>query len=450
MTEFQTETNDASRHQLARSFYESLLESQWYSFDQLQKYQETILSDYIREVAARVPFYQNRLAHLFSKGEIDLTRWNQVPLLSRAELLESYDQITKHTIPSSHGEIGKVFTSGSSGLPLAIVTTSLSRIAANAAVWRHNHNHGIDWRKDIAFLRQTTGAQKPYNQSTEPTRQWGLPWVDLSSRGWMHRLSVHSTTEDQVAWLRNLGPVYLNTFPSNILRIARAVAHNEVQRPQLIAVLTAGEHVSQEVRDECGTHLEAKVVDLYSTGECGIVATDCPEGSGYHLLSELARIEILRSDGTDCQIGEQGELVITPLYNFAMPLVRYRTGDRATRLEQCQCGRGQPLVSRDINRDAAMFKLADKFVAPDLRCAAMERYLGRCRWQVVQLKADAFELRYMQTPVGEIIDGQGAVSYVVSVIGSSASVQVREVDAIGQLSSGKFQPIRGLTPQTVP
>lgn len=450
MTEFETEANDASRHQLAQSFYESLLRSQWYSSDQMQKYQETILSDYLREVAGRVPFYQNRLTQLFSTGEIDLTKWNQVPLLSRAELLESYDQITTHNIPSSHGEIGKVFTSGSSGRPLTILNTSLSRIAANAAVWRHNHNHQIDWRKDIAFLRQTTGAQKPYNQGTEPTRRWGLPWADLSSRGWMHRLSVHSTTEDQVAWLCRLGPVYLNTFPSNILRIARAVAHNEVQRPQLIAVLTAGEHVSQEVRDECRAHLEAKVVDLYSTGECGIVATDCPEGSGYHLLSELARIEILRSDGTACQIGEQGELVITPLYNFAMPLVRYRTGDLATRLEQCKCGRRQPLVSRDISRDAAMFKVAEKFVAPDLRCAAMERYLGRCRWQVVQLKQDTFELRYMQTPHGEIIDATGAINYVVGAIGGTPSVEVREVDAIGQLSSGKFQPIRGLNPQAVP
>lgn len=448
VTEDEKTAGEEAPHRLARSFYESLLDSQWYSAEHLEKYQEAVLTDFIKEVTDRFPWYRNRLDMLLNNGRVELARWGEVPLLSRQELTGHYGELTSENIPSSHGQIKRARTSGSSGPSLAILNTSLGGLAGNAAVWRHNHDHGVDWSRDIAFLRQSIGPQDEYNRSTAPWRKWGPPWMDGDARGWMHRRSVHCAVGEQIAWLASLGRVYLNTYPSNLLRIARAVARKEAPKPDLIAVLAAGEHASEEVRGECRTHLGAEVIDLYSTGECGIIATDCPEGHGYHLLSELARIEILRPDGTACGIGEQGEVVATPLYNLSMPLVRYRTNDRATLLGPCPCGRGQPLISREIGRDSAMIKASGSFRYPALKCEEMERYLGRCRWQLVQLAHNACELRYMQTPSGDEVDEAGAAALVERTVGGVLQVSVREVDAVGQSASGKIQAISLASPDS--
>ena len=55
--------------------------------------------------------------------------------------------------------------------------------------------------------------------------------------------------------------------------------------------------------------------------------------------------EILRPDGTPAPPGEMGEVVLTGLVNYAMPLIRYRVGDTARfATESCPCGRGMPVI----------------------------------------------------------------------------------------------------------
>jgi phenylacetate-CoA ligase len=49
--------------------------------------------------------------------------------------------------------------------------------------------------------------------------------------------------------------------------------------------------------------------------------------------------------------GEVGRVVVTPLNNFAMPLIRYELGDTAEVGAPCACGRGLPVLTRILDRD---------------------------------------------------------------------------------------------------
>jgi phenylacetate-CoA ligase len=110
------------------------------------------------------------------------------------------------------------------------------------------------------------------------------------------------------AWLRDAG-VRLAIRP----RAIRATA--EVLMPEHRALIEEQFH--------------GPVYDYYGSREVGAIAGESPARTGLHVFSDVTHVEILRPDGSACEPGEVGEVVVTKLHESAMPFVRYRIGDRA-------------------------------------------------------------------------------------------------------------------------
>src|SRR3546814_5152572 len=93
--------------------------------------------------------------------------------------------------------------------------------------------------------------------------------------------------------------------------------------------------ISDWSSDVCSSDLLArevwglKIVDMYSTQEIGYLAFQCPQHDHYHVQAEAALVEVLNEAGESCRPGEIGQVVTTPLLNFAMPMIRYAVGDLA-------------------------------------------------------------------------------------------------------------------------
>ena len=124
----------------------------------------------------------------------------------------------------------------------------------------------------------------------------------------------------------------------------------QIQPPKLKAVWTVSENVDDSLRAACRDAFGCRIVSNYTAGETGYIALQCPLGQGYHVMSEVIRVEILDADGLACAPGEIGRVVVTPLYNYAMPLLRYEIGDEAEVGAPCACGRGLPVLSRIVGR----------------------------------------------------------------------------------------------------
>ena len=68
-----------------------------------------------------------------------------------------------------------------------------------------------------------------------------------------------------------------------------------------------------------------------------------------------------------CAPGEVGQIIATPLHNFAMPLLRYASGDLAE-VGECGCGRGLPTISRIMGRTRSVLSLPNgEQVFPELQ-----------------------------------------------------------------------------------
>ena len=112
-------------------------------------------------------------------------------------------------------------------------------------------------------------------------------------------------------------------------------------------VITTSEVLTDYHRELIGNVFQCRVYNEYGCGETGTIAHECEFGS-MHINAENVIVEIVR-DGEVVNDGEVGDIVVTDLNNFAMPLIRYNLKDIGyIDSEPCPCGRGLPILGRSL------------------------------------------------------------------------------------------------------
>ena len=110
-------------------------------------------------------------------------------------------------------------------------------------------------------------------------------------------------------------------------------------------IFTTKEHLDNEMWQALAKKYSAEVFDCYSMEEFGAIASECKEHSGMHINSEHIILEVVDSSNQPVEIGTPGNILITDLFNFNMPLIRYETGDTGKILKDpCPCGLQTPRV----------------------------------------------------------------------------------------------------------
>lgn len=110
---------------------------------------------------------------------------------------------------------------------------------------------------------------------------------------------------------------------------------------------------------------EVQLFATYSSTEMGATFSECPYGAGGHVHPELIIVEIIGDDDMPVPDGQPGEIVVTTLGVEGMPLLRFRTGDIASRrTEPCRCGRNSYRLTPLIGRKNNMIKLKGTTLYP--------------------------------------------------------------------------------------
>ena len=95
------------------------------------------------------------------------------------------------------------------------------------------------------------------------------------------------------------------------------------------------------------------IFETYGSRETMLIAAECEAHDGMHIQEENLVVEVI-SDRRAVARGEPGDVVVTDLHNFGMPMIRYVNGDVAILSESgiCACGRGLARVARVDGRRA--------------------------------------------------------------------------------------------------
>ena len=275
-------------------------------------------------------------------------------------------------------------TSGSTGEPLTVRRTWLEERVNSAFRLRAFRDFGVRARDARVVLWAGGGIMTPHG-----LRNWDGLQRALRSLGWYRKAWIDYRVSDSelLDRLAADSPDVLVASPSLLARTGRAMASG---RPGAIAprlVISGGEVLTPFERRQISDSWGARVVDMYSSHELGLIGWECPRGTGLHVADDSVLVEVMK-DGRPAAPGEAGEVVATRLHAFAMPFIRYRTGDIVTRgPAPCPCGAAFSSVLTVQGRMIDYFEMPDgRLLHPNEVVVNLLRHAGQwiAQYQLTQ------------------------------------------------------------------
>lgn len=410
-----------------------LQQSQWWTPDKLRELQLAKLRDLVSVALNQTNAYAGLAGVDRSWQPESLEDLRKLPLLDKAVISAHREELVNRNVPG--GPI-RYNTGGSSGRPLIFYFDKRRQAYDKAARMRTHKWWGINPGQREAYI-------------------WGAP-VELNKqdrlkefRDWLTNemlLSAFDLSQQSVGWfvdrLRRFKPKCIFGYPSSIALMCRLAGQAGLKLADLpveVVFSTAEvlyDHQKQIISEAFGA---VPVVNGYGSREGGFIAHECPEGR-MHITSENVIVEFIQ-DGQPVGPGQDGEIVVTHLDNYAMPFIRYQTGDVGRPSDEtCPCGRGLEVIKGLKGRST------DFIIAPDGRWVhglaliyVVRDIPGVSQYQIVQKDVDSICVRIVLEN-GFPADGWERIrDGITARLGAEAQVDVEQVSEIALDPSGKFR-----------
>jgi phenylacetate-CoA ligase len=393
------------RQKYGRAFHAALARlerNERQSRDQLLAEQRAALHALLRYAVAHVPAYRGR-------SPDSLNDW---PVLEKATVAaqpEKFlsDLYERRRLISAH-------TSGTTGTPLTLWMSEECYQTEMAFRWRHRAWGGTPFPSRGAYVAGHPVV--PANQTRPPF--WRVDRVEKR----LLCSSYHLAPQNLAAYLdalRRYKPDFVHGYPSSLYLLAQAGGCKTK------AVFTASETLLDFQRSAIEAAFGVHALDWYGNTEMTTNITECPAGHLHERL-DYGFLELL----------DDGSMVATGFNNRAMPLIRYRIGDRATaKPGVCPCGCPFPLIERVEGR------AEDYIRTPDGRLVGRLDHLFKDvahlrEAQIVQRRLDEIVIRVVSDPgFDEAVVRREARQR----LGDAVAVRFEHVESIERTPAGKFR-----------
>lgn len=414
--------------------HHQLAQSEWWPAPRLAEASRGQLAALLRHARDTVPAYGERLAGLpLDDAEALAAQWHHVPLLRRADVQALGTALHSRAVPADHGRVIEYHTSGSTGRPLRGVETELNHFFFGALNLREHLWQRRDFAGTFAAIRtKVTDAR---------LSGWGRAIEAVFQTGPAVTLPIHTPIDRQLAWLLEYDPDYLLTHPSNLRGLLLEARVRGIKPARLRGLGSFGEQLPDDLRALCRDVWGLPLADVYSCEEAGYIALQCPQvPEHYHVQAENLLVEVLDAAGRPCAPGDTGEVVLTTLHNFAMPLIRYAIGDYAQVGPPCPCGRGLPVLRRIHGRARNLLRLPDgsrhwpSFPAEDWLAIAPVR-----QFRLRQTAAERVEVELVTARPLDPAEAGGLRRMLQNRLGHPFEIVLLPVADIPRLPGGKFE-----------
>ena len=335
--------------------YNQLLRNEFKTVEQQRIDIARSLGNMLRFSALQVPYYRESLSQLnFENANDDsIALLGYLPILKKLDVQDNVQGLQANKLPARHRPIKWSTSSGTTGRP-----TRVRHSLFGAQMYGFLLQRGFRWFRIAPsgkFATMRTPEQLPRSindreldsSGTVNLRHW--PQLEHFDTGPFAGISIFTPVEERLEWLRRERPDYFATYSQSLEYLGFA-AGSERPAEGIKAIIAMSEQLTPSMQSYVERVFGAPVYQHYALSEIEIVATRC-EAARYHVHREHCLVEILDEEGRTCLPGETGRIVVTSLTNFAMPLLRYDTGDLAEATsDDCPCGRTLPSFGKIVGR----------------------------------------------------------------------------------------------------
>jgi len=353
---------------------------------------------------------------------------SNVPFLTKQELRNRFWDFLPFQLP----ECRVTRTSGSTGIPVCLFSDRDSRMFNSAGVIRHRKALGIPLigRPILTLLKTEDAPARPAH------------WTFLQGIHKTHYLNPYVNSAEnkehaRALFMRLKRPV-LTGITSAMRAFAYRIRDGYFPRFRPSVILTGGESLSPHVRELLESTFGIKVTDKYACNEAGDVAWQCREAYGYHINADNCIVEVLKDDKPVAD-GEVGEVVITNLDRFVMPIIRYKNGDLARlTTKPCSCGCKLPMMAGIVGRTGEDVTLPSGRTILWNQLKSFMNHPHIRQFQLVQNGDGSFIVRYVPENGADTRELDDLLLYrYENLLGDSIEITIEKTTSIPPAASGK-------------
>jgi len=372
-----------------------------------------------------VPYYHRifKERNLTSSDIKSVKDLHKLPRLTKKIVKDNFDKMISSNFPKS--DLVPWSTGGSTGVPLKFM----------------QDRESLRWI-DTAMLRSFCWAG--YRRFNKLVTVWGFPEKPSPLKPWQRHLTISTfgVGDRQIMHylelIRKFKPKGIRGYASSLYVLAK-----QASGIKLDFAISSSEVLFDRYRKLIEEKFECDVFDNYSSREF-MVASECKEHAGYHVAAENVMVEFVR-DNEHVAPGERGEILVTDLTKYGMPLIRYETGDLGKSSDEvCPCGRGLPLIKCIEGRVTDIISTPrGKFISSPA-VTLIFRNLEVDKFQIVQKTKEKLVIKIVKGPRYSHIDTEYVLDQFRKYIEEDMEVEVEFVKRIPLTKSGKLRVVVSL------
>lgn len=395
-----------------------------------------LLIDLFEHSQRCVPYY----ARLFATAGNDyagnpVAYLRRLPVLTKKDIRENFEALESNDLEQRKWRYNT--TGGSTGEPLLFIQDNAYLARAGALQWLSHDWAGREFGEPGIRVWASPG------DIHQNTMEWKLRTINyLTNDEWFDGLRM--TPEGMRAFLERISaspPQLLIGYTECMYELACFATENGLAVAPQKAIITSAGTLYDYMREKIEAVFGCRVFNRYGSREVGDVACECSEHRGLHVFPWGNYVEVLNDEAQPVPPGVEGNLVITNLANYAMPLIRYWIGDRGTLAPrgQCRCGRRGQVLETVAGRTVEVFPTADgRLVNGAYFAILLHMRPWVKRFQIVQKSLSWLEFRIQRTGQCETQAELDEITrQAQAVLGPDCAVTFKFVDEIQPSPSGK-------------
>ena len=422
-------------------YYAAYKKMQWNSLEENKKKQTKRLYALLKYASENIPYYKKiveKKSITFSEETI-FEDIKKLPILTKDIIRKEFESLYRiqPKISWYYNTSG-----GSTGEPTKLIQDNNYKAESSAMKRLYDSWAGY-------FLGETQiklwGSEKDILLGKDQLKNRVVNWIKS-----IYLLNTFSMDEERmqkyILVINKKKPKFILAYVQSIYELARFIDKNNYRVYSPKAIMTSAGTLYPSMRETIERIFQCPVFNRYGSREVGDVACECEKHEGLHVGMFAHYVEILDEDLKPCSEGKIGNIYVTLLTNFTMPLIRYKIGDLAVYTkEKCSCGRGLSLIKKVVGRTNSMIR-TNKGVIDSVAVSVLLYFFDDgipfqsfSKYQIIQEnKTKIIFKAVISNPDLWLREKKKIMEKFKKVLGSDLKIAFQEVNHILPLKSGKY------------